>query len=89
LAGVLTFACTEHTTLIGPAKREFNCIPVPNADFKNFMDKRTQKAIQGENATTIIAEGKMDHTNIDKAQNAFKGFIVRVSLLPPPTTTIC
>lgn len=68
-------AIPKHTTLIGPAKREFSCIPVPNADFKNFMDKRTQKAIQGENATTIIAEGKVDHTNLDKAQNAFKGFI--------------
>ena len=53
------------------------------------MDKRTQKAIQGENATTIIAEGKVDHTNLDKAQNAFKGFIVRIPLLPPPTTTVC
>ncbi|OCL01832.1 hypothetical protein AOQ84DRAFT_443790 [Glonium stellatum] len=72
---ILTFARTEHTTLIGPAKREFGCIPVPNAEFKQFMDKRTQKAIQGENATTIIAEGKVDHTNIDKAQNAFRGFI--------------
>ncbi|OCK77908.1 hypothetical protein K432DRAFT_384283 [Lepidopterella palustris CBS 459.81] len=68
-------AIPKHTTLIGAATREYNCIPVPNQEFKNFMEKRTRKAIQGENASTILISGKVDHRELDKAQKAFSGFI--------------
>ena len=71
---------SEKTALAGQVRREINCRPVENLEYRQLMDERTRKAIQSKPSTQILSNDSLLQPFTLGTPGSFNTFIVRVAL---------